>query len=94
MIEIPQEQKQRLTIGSFTYPLDNVDHAVETLAEGTYQETEMWEEHKKAVKAVRDIRNPSAHGNKDHRITRDQKENITRLLLEEGGFVRLVKLVK
>lgn len=94
IISLPQQQKQRLTIGSFVFPLDNVPGAVAQLAATTYQEEEMWQAHKVAIKAVKDIRNPSAHGNKDHRITATQKNTITRLLLEEGGLVRLLRIVR
>lgn len=94
ILGLPQQQKQRLTIGSFVFPLDNVKDAVSLLAATTYQEEEMWQAHKAAIKAVKDIRNPSAHGNKDHRITASQKNKITRLLLEEGGLVRLLQLVR
>lgn len=94
ILGLPQQQKQRLTIGSFVFPLDNVKDAVSLLAATTYQEEEMWQAHKAAIKAVKDIRNPSAHGNKDHRITSSQKNKITRLLLEEGGLVRLLQIVR
>lgn len=94
VISLPQQQKQRLTIGSFVFPLDNVKNAIELLAATTYQEKEMWKAHKSAIKAVKDIRNPSAHGNKDHRITATQKNKITKLLLEEGGLVRLLRIVR
>lgn len=94
ILGLPQQQKQRLTIGSFVFPLDNVKDAVSLLATTTYQEEEMWQAHKAAIKAVKDIRNPSAHGNKDHRITASQKNKITRLLLEEGGLVRLLQIVR
>lgn len=94
IISLPQQQKQRLTIGSFVFPLDNVPGAIAQLAATTYQEEEMWQAHKVAIKAVKDIRNPSAHGNKDHRITATQKNTITRLLLEEGGLVRLLRIVR
>lgn len=93
ILGLPQQQKQRLTIGSFVFPLDNVKDAITMLAETTYQEVEIWQAHKAAIKAVKDIRNPSAHGNKDHRITESQKNEITKLLLKEGGLIRLLQIV-
>lgn len=52
----------------------------------------MWKAHKSMIMAVKDIRNPSVHGNKEHRISMEQKATITNLLLDQHGFIRLVEL--
>ena len=44
------------------------------------------------IMAVKDIRNLSAHGNKDHRISLEQKEAITEMLFSKHGFLRLIEL--
>ena len=88
---LPVTQQQRLTIGSFVFPLYK-KWAVEKLAKVTGKETAEWIEHKKMIMAVKDIRNPSAHGNKDHRISLEQKETITDLLFKKHGFLRLIEL--
>ena len=100
--KLPQYQQQKLTIGSFVFPIvvskgvttvevfDNIaDLANDT--EGTASE---WRQHASFIKEIRDIRNPSAHGNKNQRITVGQLKNITKLLIDDGGFLRLVRLVK
>ncbi len=90
--DLPSEQKQQLTIGSFTFPL-NMEWVVPKLARFSKQDISLWELHKEMITVVRDIRNPSAHGNKGHRISLEQKNDIRRLLFDEHGFVRLIELV-
>ena len=90
--DLPSEQKQQLTIGSFTFPL-NMEWVVPKLARLSKQDVSLWELHKEMITVVRDIRNPSAHGNKGHRISLEQKNDIIRLLFDEHGFVRLIELV-
>lgn len=90
--DLPSEQKQQLTIGSFTFPL-NMKWVVPKLARFSNQDVSLWESHKEMITVVRNIRNPSAHGNKGHRISLEQKNDITRLLFDEHGFVRLIELV-
>ena len=90
--DLPSEQKQQLTIGSFTFPL-NMEWVVPKLARFSKQDVSLWELHKEMITVVRDIRNPSAHGNKGHRISLEQKNDIIRLLFDEHGFVRLIELV-
>lgn len=84
-------EQQRLTIGSFVFPLYK-KWAVDKIAKVTNKDPEMWRAHKSMVMAVKDIRNPSAHGNKDHRISMEQKEAITELLFDKHGFIRLIEL--
>lgn len=88
---LPVTQQQRLTIGSFVFPLYK-KWAIDKLVKVTGKETDEWVEHKKMVMAVKDIRNPSAHGNKDHRITLEQKKAITEMLFSNHGFMRLIEL--
>ena len=88
---LPVTQQQRLTIGSFVFPLYK-KWAIDKLVKVTGKETDEWVEHKKMVMAVKDIRNPSAHGNKNHRITLEQKEAITEMLFSNHGFMRLIEL--
>lgn len=95
--QLPQYQKQRLTIGSFAHPVSGGREAAEhltALAQSTPGNLEQWKQHAACIKAVRDIRNPSAHGNKDARITCEQMQKIRALLLDEGGLLRLIQIVK
>jgi hypothetical protein len=94
VLRLPEKQKQKLTIGSFTHPFDKEPDAVGSLAVQTGMENTMWQAHREMIEAVRKIRNPSAHGSKDHRISLAEKNEITRLLFKEGGFVRLIKIVR
>ena len=89
---LPAEEQQKLTIGSFVYPL-NKKWALEQIAKATGQKAELWKEHRETIEAVREIRNPSAHGNKDHRISLEQKNAITERLLDKHGIMRLVEIV-
>lgn len=91
IITLPVTQQQRLTIGSFVFPLYK-KWAIDKLVKVTGKKTDEWVEHKKMIMAVKDIRNPSAHGNKDHRISLEQKNAITEMLLEKHGFMRLIEL--
>lgn len=91
IITLPVTQQQRLTIGSFVFPLYK-KWAIDKLVKVTGKKTDEWIEHKKMIMAVKDIRNPSAHGNKDHRISLEQKNAITEMLLEKHGFMRLIEL--
>lgn len=88
---LPVTQQQRLTIGSFVFPLYK-KWAIDKLVKVTGKEIDEWVKHKKMVMAVKDIRNPSAHGNKDHRITLEQKEAITEMLFSNHGFMGLIEL--
>lgn len=88
---LPIQQQQRLTIGSFVFPLRK-PWAIGNIIRVTHQEQEEWEAHKHMISSIRDIRNSSAHGNKGHRISLDQKEEINRLLFDERGFMRLIEL--
>lgn len=91
IISLPVTQQQRLTIGSFVFPLYK-KWAIDKLVKVTGKESDEWVEHKKMIMAVKDIRNPSAHGNKDHRISLEQKEAITEMLFSKRGFLRLIEL--
>ena len=91
IVDLPVTQQQRLTIGSFVFPL-YPKGAINKLVIATDKDAEEWIEHKKMVMAVKDIRNPSAHGNKDHRISLEQKEKITDMLFSNHGFMRLIEL--
>ena len=91
IITLPVTQQQRLTIGSFVFPLYK-KWAIDKLVKVTGKKTDEWVEHKKMIMAVKDIRNPSAHGNKDYRISLEQKNAITEMLLEKHGFMRLIEL--
>ncbi|MCD8147811.1 MAG: ATP-binding protein [Clostridiales bacterium] len=100
--KLPQYQQQSLTIGSFVFPIvesnrvsaEMVADNIADLADDTEGTVREWEQHALFIKAVRDIRNPSAHGNRNQRITEAQLDNIMNLLIDEGGFLRLVRLVK
>ncbi len=100
--KLPQYQQQKLTIGSFAFPIvvsKGVSSAVVSeniadLATDTEGTTGEWKQHASFIKEIRDIRNPSAHGNKNHRITEEQLRNVTKLLIDDGGFLRLIRLVK
>lgn len=91
--DLPQQQKQLLTIGSFAFPLENFEWALKEMAKYSKCDVKEWELHKEMIIAVRDIRNPSAHGNKNHRISYEQKNRISSLLLEKRGLLRLIKIV-
>jgi len=91
--DLPQQQKQLLTIGSFAFPLEKFERATRLMADYSKCDVEQWELHKEMIIAVRDIRNPSAHGSKNHRISKEQKNRITSLLLEKGGLLRLIKII-
>ena len=84
-------QKQKLTIGSFVFPL-NKSGGVDKIASVSGKDRNLWNAHKKMINAVKDIRNPSAHGNKDDRISLEQKENLSDMLFKNGGFLRLIRL--
>lgn len=94
---LTQYQKQKLTIGSFAFPIVNDDESAQhivDLATNTPGKAADWRVHAEFIKAIRDIRNPSAHGNKDHRITLEQLENVRRILIQEEGLKRLITIVK
>lgn len=86
-------EQQLLTIGSFVFPL-NKKWAVDKIAKVTNRDKKEWEAHKDMVVAVREIRNTSAHGNKGHRISMEQKKTITDLLFKQRGFIRLIELTQ
>lgn len=94
---LTQYQKQKLTIGSFVFPIVNDnehrDHIVD-LATNTPGKSVEWETHAEFIKEVRDIRNPSAHGNKNHKITHEQMLNIKKGLIDKGGLRRMITIVK
>lgn len=92
VVRLPVEQQQKLTIGSFVYPLINKPWCLSKLAKDTNQDVEEWERHKDMINLVRNVRNPSAHGNKFERITAAQKNAVARMLLEEGGLLRLIRI--
>lgn len=95
--KLSQYQKQKLTIGSFVFPIvndnDHRDHIVD-LATNTPGKSVEWETHAEFIKEVRDIRNPSAHGNKNHKITHEQMLNIKNGLIDKGGLRRMITIVK
>ena len=90
---LPVQEQQRLTIGSFVFPL-NKEWAVKKIARETNKTVDLWRTHRGMIQAVRDIRNPSAHGSKDHRISLEEKNSITNQLLDQHGLMRLVEIVK
>ena len=90
---LPVQEQQRLTIGSFAFPLKK-DWAIKRIARETGKTVDLWKTHRGMIQAVRDIRNPSAHGSKDHRISLSQKNTITQQLLDQQGLMRLVEIVK
>lgn len=92
--------QHRITIGTFTYPLRD---AAKRQMLGSYfvnkwkePTTALWEKHGKAAAEVLQIRNQSAHGQKDHRVTADQQRALVELLFrDEGGeLVRIRDLVR
>ena len=92
-----QTEKQRLTIGSFVFPICDDKKSrqnIISLAKRTERSSEDWQRHAEFIKAIKDIRNPSAHGNRDHRITLEQLENIRRILIHEEGLKRLITIVR
>lgn len=88
---LPLQQQQMLTIGSFLRPLYKA-RAIRNIIWMTHQTEEEWETHKKMIAVVKDIRNLSAHGNKEHRISLKQKETLTRILFDNHEFIRLIEL--
>lgn len=95
--KLTQYQKQKLTIGSFVFPIVNDDESeqhIVDLATNTPGKKADWHVHADFIKAIKDIRNPSAHGNKNHRITLEQLENVRRILIQEEGLKRLITIVK
>lgn len=92
--------QHRITIGTFTHPLRD---AAKRQMLGTYfvnkwkePTTQQWEKHGRAAEDVLQIRNQSAHGQKDHRVTADQQKTLVDLLFrDEGGeLVRIRDLVR
>lgn len=95
--KLTQYQKQKLTIGSFVFPIVNDDESeqhIVDLATNTPGKKADWHAHADFIKAIKDIRNPSAHGNKNHRITLEQLENVRRILIQEEGLKRSITIVK
>ena len=92
--------QHRITIGTFTYPLRE---AAKRQMLGSYfvnkwkePTTQLWDKHGKAAEDVLQIRNQSAHGQKDHRVTADQQKKLVDLLFhDEGGeLIRIRDLVR
>lgn len=93
IIDLPQYQQKNLTIGSFRHPLVKTDWAIKQLADRDEQQIREWEQHKIMVSIVHKIRNPSAHGNKNYRISLDDKNKVTKQILDQKGLLRIVQLV-
>ena len=74
--------------------VDSTLEAVKKIARETNKTVDLWRTHRGMIQAVRDIRNPSAHGSKDHRISLEEKNSITNQLLDQHGLMRLVEIVK
>ena len=55
-----------------------------------------WQKHAAVIDEVLEIRNLSAHGQKDHRVTKEQQDKLNKLLFEEGKgeLLRIPNLVK
>jgi len=100
--KLPQYQQQMLTIGSFVFPIvasnsmspDTVKENIVDLANDTEGTVAEWRQHAQFIYEIKEIRNSSAHGNKDQRITEAQIKNLVRLLIDDGGFLRLIRIVK
>jgi hypothetical protein len=99
---LPQQQKQKLTIGSFAFPINvsryntqsDTTSNISDLANGSYGNASDWRTHAAFIANIRDIRNPSAHGNMGHQITLAQLQQLTKELFDDKGFLRLIELVK
>ena len=99
---LPQQQKQKLTIGSFAFPINvsryntqsDTTSNISDLANGSYGNASDWRSHAAFIANIRDIRNPSAHGNMGHQITLAQLQQLTKELFDDKGFQRLIELVK
>ena len=99
---LPLAQQQKLTIGSFVFPLvesSAVSHSqagenIGDLAADTPGSVRDWKEHAEFIRQIKDIRNPSAHGNVNQRISRQQMEGIVKQMFDQGGFLRLIRIVR
>ncbi|MDE6784936.1 MAG: hypothetical protein K2J26_06155, partial [Ruminococcus sp.] len=99
---LPQSQKQKLTIGSFAFPI-NVSHSnsssdttsnISDLANSSFGSASDWRLHATFIAKIRDIRNPSAHGNMGHQITLADLQQLIKELFDDKGFMRLIELVR
>lgn len=94
---LSQYQKQLLTIGSFVWPIVGGDKSAQhitELAANTPGEIDEWHAHADFIKEIKEIRNYSAHGNKNQRVTLEQLDKVRRILIQEEGMKRLITIVK
>lgn len=90
--KLPLQQQQKLTIGSFVFPLLK-DWCVNSLVEKTKGSYSQWEEHKKMISEIKEIRDSSAHYSGGEVVTFKQKNDVTRMLFKERGLMRILKIV-
>jgi len=92
------KQQHRITIGTFSYLLKNKENC-EKLGEECRDDdneptTEIWKKHAIVANEILEIRNVSAHGQKDHRISSAQQDKLTYLLFkDDGGALERVSLL-
>ena len=97
-------QQHRITIGTFSHLIKqdpNAKKHCQLLGEAYLDEygeptTKEWEKHAAVIDEVLEIRNLSAHGQKDHRVTKNQQSRLNNLLFRDGGgeLLRIPALVK
>lgn len=97
-------QQHRITIGTFSHLIKKdpkAEEHCELLGKAypnEYEEStkKEWQKHAAVIDEVLEIRNLSAHGQKDHRVTKEQQDKLNKLLFEEGKgeLLRIPNLVK
>lgn len=87
------EQQSKLTLGSFKFPL-NINKNVNQLIRRHPGESNEWSKHKQLLEYIDQVRNPSAHGNKDEIQTKSKKDKLVELLIDDEGFLRIIELVQ
>ncbi len=90
----------RITIGPFLFAIDernkkaNGAENIRKLATEHPGSRDEWKSHAATLKVISDIRNRSAHGTKDKRITLEDKQHLHKYLFDNGAFLRIIRLVR
>ncbi len=97
MMELPQEQQQGLTLGTFAHPFEGERHCrenISALSAGTGKAELLWNTYKDALLFIGDVRNRSAHGNLNERIDANCKNKLVDRLFgpEYRGLAVLLQL--
>lgn len=102
--EVTEEGKRDLTIGSYTYPIVEMNYQdvqssevkrniIEQLANSEDEEiVSEWEQHAKALAQILVCRNKSAH--KDVRISKEELKQLIGVMFKNGGLLRIVALAE